>query len=110
MGSVKIDTVTMGIIKRQIGDQYIHFFADINSNKRLEKYIVFKLQFFYEKYLDVLFPKARNILFAKFRCSAHNLMIEQGRFINVERSYIICQFCNINCIEDKYHFLLVCPV
>ena len=33
--------------------------------------------------LYVLFPKARNIL-AKFRCSARNLMIEQGQFINVE--------------------------
>ena len=57
----------------------------------------------------MLFPKARHIL-ATFRCSAHNLMIEQGRFINVERSYRICQFCNMNCIEDEYHFLLVCPV
>ena len=103
-------TVTMGIIKRRIRDQYIQsFFADVNSNKRLEKYNVFKLEFCYEKYLDVLFPKARNIL-AKFRCSAHNLMIEQGRFINVERSNRICQFCNMNCIEDEYHFLLICPV
>ena len=77
----------------------------MNSNNRLEKYNVFKLEFCYEKYLDVLFPKARNIL-AKFRCSAHNLMIEQGRFNNVR----ICQFCNMNCIKDEYHFLLVCPV
>ena len=37
-------------------------------------------------------------------------MIEQGRFNNVERCNRICQFCNMNCIEDEYHFLLVCPV
>ena len=31
-------TVTMGIIKRRIRDQYIQsFFADINSNNRIEK-------------------------------------------------------------------------
>ena len=55
-------TVTMGIIKRRIRDQYIQsFFADVNSNNRLKKYNVFKLEFCYEKYLDVLFPKARNI-------------------------------------------------
>ena len=67
------------------------------------------MEFCYEKYLNVLFSKARNIL-AKFRCSAHNQMIGQGRFINVERSNRICQFCHMNCIEDEYHFLLVCPV
>ena len=88
---------------------YSFIFADINSNNRLEKSNVFKLEFCYEKCLDVLFPKARNIL-AKFRCSAHNLMVEQGRFINVGRCNRICQFCNMNCIEDEYHFLLVCPV
>ena len=40
----------------------------------------------------------------------YNLNIEQGRFINVERCNRICQFCHINCIEDEYQFLMVCPV
>ena len=103
-------SVTMGIIKRRIRDQYIlSFFSDISNNNRQEKYNVFELKFCYENYLDVLFPKVRNIL-AKFRCSAHNLMIEQGRFINVEKCNSICQFCNMNCIEVEYHLLLVCPV
>ena len=93
-------TVTMGTIKRRIRE-------DIDNTNRLEKCNAFKLEFCYEKYLDVLFPKARNIL-PKFRCSAHNLMIEQGRFTNVERCNRIFQFCNMNCIEDEYNFLLVC--
>ena len=67
------------------------------------------MEFCYEKYLDVLIPKARNIL-TNFRCSAHNLMTEHGRFIDVEMYNRICQFCNMNCFEDVYHFLLVCPV
>ena len=27
----------------------------------------------------------------------------------MERNYRLCQICNINVIEDEYHFLLVCP-
>ena len=37
-------------------------------------------------------------------------MIEQGRFINVERCNGIFRLCNMNCIEDEYHFLPVCSV
>ena len=53
----------------------------------------------------------KNILMCYFqKLEIYNLMIEQGRFNNVERCNRICQFCYMNCIEDEYHLLLVCPV
>ena len=58
-------------IKNRIREQYIQtFFVDINSNIRLAKYKLFKIVFEFETYLDILYPKARNIL-CKFRCSSH---------------------------------------
>ena len=43
-------------------------------------------------------------------CSNHKLAIEQGRRNNELRENRLCQICNLNIIEDEYHFLLVCPV
>ena len=97
------------IVKQRIRDQFIQsFFTDISANVRLHKYSCFKESFEYEKYLEVLNSKERNVL-CRFRCSGHNLMTEKGRHLNIERSLRLCQFCNANVIEDEYHFLLVCP-
>ena len=97
------------IVKQRIRDQFIQsFFTDISTNVRLHKYSCFKESFEYEKYLEVLNSKERNVL-CRFRCSGHSLMIEKGRHLNIERSLRLCQFCNSNVIEDEYHFVLVCP-
>ena len=52
--------------------------------------------------------KARNEI-SKFRCSAHKLLVKRGRYQNVERNRRICKNCNMNMVEDEYHFLLACP-
>ena len=87
---------------------YPIIFTDTSTNVRLHKYSCFKESFEYEKYLEVLNSKERNVL-CRFRCSGHNLMIKKGRHLNIERSLRLCEFCNSNVIEDEYHFLLVCP-
>ena len=35
-------------------------------------------------------------------------MIEKGRHNNIESHERFCPFCP-NCIEDEYHFLMMCP-
>ena len=82
---------------------YAIIFTYINTNMRLQKYSCFKESFEYEKYLEVLNSKERNVL-CRFCCSGHNLMIEKGRRLNIERSLRFCPFCNSNVIEDEYHF------
>ena len=52
--------------------------------------------------------KCTNII-SKLRLSAHNLAIERGRHQNVERRLRKCIYCDINEIEDKFHFVIVCP-
>ena len=52
--------------------------------------------------------KYRNII-SKLRLSAHNLAIERGRHQNVERRLRKCIYCDVNEIEDEFHFVIVCP-
>ena len=43
------------------------------------------------------------------RCSSHKLMIEKGRYLNLERNQRVCSMCNLNDIEYEFHFILRCP-
>ena len=45
----------------------------------------------------------------RFRLSSHDLLIETGRYTNIERNNRICINCEMNMIENEYHFLLMCP-
>ena len=58
-----------------------------------------------------MYPKhyKQRIALSRLRCSAHKLMVEEGRFRNIERHIKLCQFCNMNRVEDEFHFVLVCP-
>ena len=44
----------------------------------------------------------------KFRISDHSLMIEKGKHHGMPRGDRICKQCDIGCVEDEFHFLLVC--
>jgi hypothetical protein len=37
------------------------------------------------------------------------LLIESGRYEGLDRTCRICKCCNLNSVENEYHFLLVCP-
>ena len=45
-------------------------------------------------------------------CSTHKLAIEQGRHLTEPRENTcrLCQMCNYNELEDKYHFVLFSPL
>ena len=49
------------------------------------------------------------IYLTKFRLSSHNLLVETGRYHGTERSDRKCTLCNLNTIEDEFHFILHCP-
>ena len=68
-------------------------------------YRLFKSDFRFEKYLDVLNDKNR-FTFCRFRTSNHRLPIEVGRWTNVERHNRLCQSCEIG---DEFHYVLQCP-
>ena len=60
-------------------------------------------------YLDFIYEKKFKTAFTKFRLSSHDLAIERGRYENIPRDERICKNCNLNMVENEFHFLLVCP-
>ena len=36
------------------------------------------------------------------------MMIEEGSYRNIETNNCLCQYCQMNVIEDEFHFLQVC--
>lgn len=85
------------------------WYSDINNSSRLDSYSLFKHNCELEKYLQVIHENKYRIALTKFRTSSHSLYIETGRYDNTPRESRLCRFCNMNVIENEYHFLLVCP-
>ena len=53
----------------------------------------------------ILFQLISGIVFR----SSHSLSIKTGRYHHIDRNNRICSLCNMNMLEDEYHFVLVCP-
>ena len=49
-------------------------------------------------------------LFAQFRCGILPLKIETGRFSRLPLDERVCEMCNLNKIEDEFHFLCECTI
>ena len=43
------------------------------------------------------------------RMSSHNLEIEAGRYLGIDRNQRTCKLCNFNVVESEYHFVMCCP-
>jgi hypothetical protein len=97
-------------IKKRILDIYMQeWYTSINNSNRLETLALIKHNFISEKYLTCISEKKYRIALARFRTSSHELLIETGRHMNLLRADRICRNCNLNLIENEYHFLLICP-
>ena len=103
-------TIKINIIKQRITDIYQQTWQNniIHSN-RLDSYKLFKHTISIEDYLNYIDINKFRIILTRFRLSSHDLFIEIGRHQNIPRNDRICQHCNMNMIENEYHFLLVCP-
>ena len=59
-----------------------------------------------EKYLNLC---SNVYLLTKLRSGTLKLNIELGRYNNTPRESRLCLCCNMNVVENEYHFVLVCP-
>jgi hypothetical protein len=48
-------------------------------------------------------------LLTKLRSGTLKLNIELGRYNYTPRESRLCLCCNMNVVENEYHFVLVCP-
>lgn len=103
--------VPLNLIKQRLFDTcYQTWCTDIYNSNRLLTYARFKHEFECEEYLTFIADSKFRTALTRFRLSSHNLHIERGRYENVPRHDRLCRCCNMNAIEDEYHFLLVCPL
>ena len=83
------------------------WFSDVESFDQCSNYRIFKQVFTFEKYLVNLDYEDR-LLFCRFRCGNHKLPITYNRHLH-DSSVTLCHLCNMNCVADEYHYVLVCP-
>ena len=77
----------------------------MDSSSKSLCYRIFKENFEFENYLDILENKDIVLLF-RYRTCNHRLPIETGRWTNIDRNDRYCQLCNSNEIGDEYHYIL----
>ena len=66
----------------------------------MEMYARYKHDFEMEKYLDFITEKKYKIALTQFRLSSHDLAIERGRYVNLNRCGRVCKLCNSICVEN----------
>lgn len=99
----------LGQVKQRIYDQCLQ-----NQNANIQESS--KLSFFRQvykmgqrpSYVDSLNNLNDRAAICKIRISAHPLMIERGRHLNIPREERYCPVCKNGEIEDEQHFLLKC--
>jgi hypothetical protein len=79
----------------------------IRDKAKLEWYQKLKTEWGREDYLDFTDMWKRK-WFTKFRGSNSDLLIETGRWINLQREERKCRFCTQGVVEDEAHALLEC--
>ena len=95
---------------QRIKDMYLQkWFERTSLSRKCDFYSLFKRKLCPEFYLSCVNVKVYRISLARFRCSSHDLYIEKGRYSNINREQRVCQVCDLNTVEDEFHFLLVCP-
>ena len=105
-----IDKRLFKIIEHRFFDVYKHeMMSSIRNVTRgyTYQYLVdsFCMQFYLLKPIDDVYKK----YITRFRVSFHCLNIEHGRYRNELRENRLCILCNLNDIEDEFHFILKCP-
>jgi hypothetical protein len=89
-------------------DQYLQNWSNsISLSSRGKTYKLFKQQFTFEKYFNVI-PQNLWTVIIKFRTSNHYLPVETGRWNNILWEDRLCTLCDTNEIGDEFHYLFIC--
>ena len=89
------------------------WFSGIESTPKAHHYKYFKTNLAPEHYLSLDISYVYKKMLSNFRCSNHDLMIEKGRHLGIDRQlriYPICNQKNLNIIEDEFHLFFECMV
>ena len=106
---VPLLNANLSLIKQRIFDQGLQTQnAQIFESQKLDFFQgVYKMGQ-RPSYVDLLKNRDDRANLCKIRISAHPLMIERGRHLNIPSLERYCPLCKLNMIEDEKHFLFVC--
>ena len=81
------------------------------SQPKLRTFCQFKKSFQMENYVKLFNRSSRSSL-CKLRISAHQLMIERGRYASpkIPVDDRLCIYCDLGEVEDEFHFILKCKL
>jgi hypothetical protein len=85
----------------------MHWFEEVLNKPKLRTYVLFKNEV--EPYVKQHMHKRIRSRFAQFRLGILPLHIETGRYENTPVFDRKCKLCELDHIEDEYHFLMICP-
>ena len=95
-------------LKQKIFDQFQQKWrSDIENSPKGLSYRLFKENFEFEYYLDIL-PDKDRITYCRFRTGNHRLPIETGRWHRIERQNRHCNLCQYQELRDEFHYILQC--
>ena len=83
---------------------------DIQSKPKLRFYKTFKEHLTVENYVKYNLSPSERSCTAQLRAGILPLHIETGRFRNTKLENRLCSLCQLNEIEDEYHFLFSCSL
>jgi len=101
------DNFSLEVVKLRIKDHFLQsWFSGLEECNKLDIFKSFKLEFCIEKYL---YFHINVQLLTNIRSGTLKLNVETGRYQNIVRENRMCLSCNMNVLEDEYHFVLVGP-
>ena len=109
INGVPISKTNLSLIKQRIFDTCLQTQnAQISESQKLDFFQdVYKMGQ-RPPYVDLLKNRDDRATICKIRISAHPLMIERGRYLNIPSKERYCPLCKLNIIEDEKHFFLGC--
>ena len=82
--------------------------TDIDNEEKRSFFTELKQTYEKERYLNLKNFEIRNAL-SKLRLSSNKLAVVTGKWYKINKEKRLCNFCNLNAIEDEFHFLIDCP-
>ena len=109
----------MTSLKSKLSERYTSYFKSVINEEtkvkgryitKLGTYKLFKTSLKKENYLRLPLDKQSLFSFSRLRVSNHKLEIELGGYKNILPIERYCRLCNLNQIEDEFHFIMSCSV
>jgi hypothetical protein len=83
---------------------------DIWKKPKLRNYVQFKNDYVTEPYIFLNLKRRQRSLCAQLRTSTLPLAVEVGRFKGTPEHLRLCEFCDLQVVEDECHLVFYCPL